>query len=384
MNKGFDSSENLGPSARIVPESTTLPAVARGALRLFFIYDVADTIDLAALESVSGEGLARAPLALRPQSSPGHIEFPTPPLVASLPPAQIEGQRVDVRIKIYDYGVLSVRMSVAFAGPFADLNRLGRELRRSGPLAAAARKTLDRALAEIAHALDDPHPPLLEDYVVFEVETFAQPTSRDDLLGPGAAAVASLLAGEDAPLSAQEREEHLRVHFSYFEDDLTIVQWDTALVYDRREGADAVEDILEFANTQLAENRTYDARLDAELDSIYRLDPGKTPRRFGRGANMRAAQLRYLLVDIHELTDRSTNALKIIGDAFYARLYRGAAQRLGLAEWQRQIDGKVQTVGEFYRFFTDQVQNTRSQFLEIVVIVLIAVEIVLGILTIHR
>jgi hypothetical protein len=182
-----------------------------------------------------------------------------------------------------------------------------------------------------------------------------------------------------------ERAEALRVNFAYFEDDLAIVQWDTAFVYDRPESASAVEDILEFANTQLAELRTYDALLDAELDAIYKRDPKNVDRQSGRSGPQRSAdRLRYLIVDIHELTDRSTNALKIIGDAYYARLYRGAAGRLGLKDWQFQIETKLQSVRDLYRFFNDEAQSRRGEFLEVVVIVLIFLEVIIGLVTLRR
>jgi hypothetical protein len=144
---------------------------------------------------------------------------------------------------------------------------------------------------------------------------------------------------------------------------------------------------LEFANTQLVEFRTYDARLDAELDAIYAMDVHRRDR-FGplqrRAADRRAEQLRYLLVDIRELADRASNALKIIGDAYYARIYRAIAARLSLDDWQRQIDSKLDSVGEVYRYLIDQSQTARSEFLELIVIVLIAIEIVVGVVGLRR
>ena len=107
------------------------------------------------------------------------------------------------------------------------------------------------------------------------------------------------------------------------------MQWDTAFVYDRRESARAIEEILEFANSQLLELRTYDALLDTELDAIYKMQPAVPPRSLrGRREADQAATLRYLIVDVLELMDRSSNALKVVGDAYYARLYRSAAARL--------------------------------------------------------
>ena len=358
------------------------PAISEGAFHAYFVFDVADTIDLARLGSVAGEGVARAPLALRPEASSGFIEFETQPIVARIPPGP---SGMAGRVKIFDYGVVSIRLTVPFAGTWGEYAALTRRLRTDDELPRLARSALDGVLAEIAFALDEPHAPLVEDYFVFEVASFSTPVSGSRLLVDHADALASLVLCEERRLTAAEALETLRVSFAYFDDDLAIVQWDTAFVFDRREGASATLDILEFANTQLVELRTYDKRLDAELDTIYALDPKRPTRRFGRKQAQDAAdRLRYLIVDIAELTDRSSNALKIIGDAYYARLFRGAAGRLGLKDWQKQIDSKLETVNEMYRFFTDQAQASRSEFLEIVVILLIALEAVIGVLALRH
>jgi hypothetical protein len=306
------------------------------------------------------------------------------PLIGRLP--DIDEYGASVRVKIYDYGVVSVRLTVPFAGPWSAYGLLTRRLRRDPRLEAAARAALDEVLGEIADALDDPHEPLIEDYFVMDVDRFAEPVDGQALTAEFGSALAKLLLFEEQPLVASEEAEALRVAFSYYPDDLVIVQWDAAFVYDRPEGAEATIDILEFANSQLVEFRTYDTRLDEELDAIYALEPGRSTQRFQRGreSSRRADRVRYLLVDILELTDRTNNALKIIGDAYYARFYRAVAGRLGLADWQRQIDTKLRSVAEIYRVFQDQAQYARSEFLEYIVIILIAVEAVIGILSIHH
>ncbi len=360
-----------------------IPSIRSGAFRAFFVYDVADTIDLAALRTVRGAGVARAPLVLRREASSDFIQYPVPPVLVRLP--DLEEPAATVRAKIFDYGVVSIRLSFAFSGSWHDFGAVTRRLRRDPRVEAQARAALDDVLAEIGDALDDPHPPLVEDYFVFEVDTFDEPVDARQLSGEWAPELAQLILGEQGRLTRAEIQEALRVSFSYFEDDLAVVQWDAAFVYERHEGAEAVEDILEFANTQLAEFRTYDARLDAELDAIYALEPGRPERRFLRRRSAQsAAQLRYLLVDVLELTDRTSNALKIIGDAYYARLYRGAAGRLGLSDWHRQIDAKLRTVSEMYRVFQDQAQHQRSELLEYVIIGLIAFEAIIGTLALRH
>jgi hypothetical protein len=364
--------------------SSAPPGIAKAFFRAFFVYDVADTIDLRLLRTVGGEGVARAPLQLRPEASSEFIQYPVVPLIVRLP--NLTDYGASMRAKIFDYGVVSIRISVPFEGPWDDYAALARRLRRDPRLEARARAALEDVLTEIAPALDEPHDALVEDYFVLEVDRFNDPLEASTLTTSLAAPLAQLLLFEDRELVAAEEAEALRIAFSYYADDLAVVQWDAAFVYDRAEGAEAIMDILEFANSQLVEFRTYDARLDEELDAIYALQPGRSVRRFQRGreAARRADRVRYLLVDILELTDRTSNALKIIGDAYYARLYRAASSRLGLADWQRQIDTKLRSVSEIYRVFQDQAQYARSEFLELIIIALIAVEAIIGIFALHH
>src|ERR1700761_990437 len=147
-----------------------LPGIEAGAIRAFFVYDVADTIDLKLLRTVGGEGVARAPLQLRREASSEFIQYPIVPLIVRLPDYAEFG--AGVRAKIFDYGVVSVRISIPNSGPWEEYAAQARRLRRDPKLEARAREALDDVLAEIQPALDDPHDALLEDYFVLEVERF--------------------------------------------------------------------------------------------------------------------------------------------------------------------------------------------------------------------
>ncbi|MBV9270075.1 MAG: hypothetical protein JO165_03215 [Candidatus Eremiobacteraeota bacterium] len=359
--------------------------VVNGALRAYFLFDVADTIDLTRLRTAGGAGFERADLPLRPHTSPAYLQFPTPPLVARLSDGAFGSATVGRRVKIFDYGVVSVRLSTPFSGAWHDFIAASGAFRSNERIVTIARDTVRMLQDEIGDAFDEPHSALIEDYFISEVAEFEGGVTADALLASNANDIVTLLQGEVGTFSALQRDEALRERFSYFKDDLTVVQWDAAFIYDRPESAEATEEILEFANSQLVELRTYDALLDRELDAIYAGAARSSFRSaFGRRAAERAANLRYLIVDVLELIDRSSNALKIIGDAHYARIYRGAARRLGLEQWQNQVDRKIQSVGDVYRFFSDEARSGRDVFLEVVVIVLIATEIVLGVLALHH
>ena len=86
----------------------------------------------------------------------------------------------------------------------------------------------------------------------------------------------------------------------------------------------AALEIVEFANSQLLQFRYYDELLDNALASIY-ADLKKNTRWYdavlGRHEARAARQVHALFIDVNELTDRTENALKLVGDVYAARLF---------------------------------------------------------------
>lgn len=360
------------------------PVISSATFYASFLFDVAATIDLTRLGSIAGAFAEPAPLRLRAAPSAEHIRFAVPPLAANLPSITLGGTTATTGAKIYDYGVISIRFAFPYSGSWTGFVDFGIRLRKGEDLVNEARRLLGAVLRDCAPALIDQHPTLVEDYFTYAVDQLEEPQDAASLISEFGPAIAALMLAEPQPLSPEEQTETLRLRFSYILDELVVVQWDSAFIYDSRENAKVILDLLEFANSQLVEFRTYDARLDAELDKIYATD--LPPRRrwrplHRRETDERAEALGYLLVDIRELADRASNALKIVGDAYYARIYRAISSRLGLDVWQRQIEGKLDSVGEVYRYLIDRAQTARSEFLELIVIVLIAIEIVVGVAT---
>src|SRR6202046_3405362 len=115
----------------------TLPGIGQAPFRVFFVYDVADTIDLGLLQTVRGAGVTRAPLQLRREASSEFIQYPVAPLIVRLP--DLEDYGASVRAKIFDFGVLSIRISVPYSGEWTGFAELGRRLRRDAAFEALAR-----------------------------------------------------------------------------------------------------------------------------------------------------------------------------------------------------------------------------------------------------
>jgi hypothetical protein len=203
--------------------------------------------------------------------------------------------------------------------------------------------------------------------------------TADELLEAHGDDIAAMLRGERQPLSAQEQAKVLRHRISYLANDLVVPTWNAALVYDRPAGAQGALDILEFANSQLLEFRYYDALLDDQLGAIYaRL---QHPRWFEQWIGSRyfrtAQHVNALFVEVNELTDRTENALKFIGDIYAARLFALVADRLGLETWKANVQEKLKTLDDIARFALDQSSVSRGQFLEITIVLILVLELVL-------
>ena len=142
---------------------------------------------------------------------------------------------------------------------------------------------------------------------------------------------------------------------------------------------DDVRAVLEFANIQLLEMRFLDQQLDDVLERAYELlQP--PPTRIGApgrdGPDLR--RLARLQLDGAILFEQVTNALKLVGDQYLARVYSLASRRFHLGEWDASITRKLQTIDSIYAKMADRTASRRMEILEWIIIVLIAVSIILS------
>ena len=357
-----------------------MAAPLSGQLTAFFLFDVAEGADLAAVRALVGAAGQSARFAPR-SAIPAYVRYQEPPL-------QIDGEALGLaspdgwatRLKIYDYGVVSLALSRPFEGTWAELLTLSQAVMSGAPLDAAAEACCRAAAMKLRPALQEPRDTFLsEDYFVFGVTRAEGAPPADTLLAAHGDDIARLLRGEAEPLSAQERDEVLRHRLSYLASDLVVPSWNGAFVYDSDAGLAGALEILEFANSQLLQFRYYDQRLDGDLKRIYaRL---QSPRWYepwiGRRYTAASRELHQVLIDVNDLTDRTENALKLVGDVYAARLLGLAAARLGLAAWKDAVKDKLKTLDDIYRFAVDQTTMDRGEVLEASIVLILVFELVL-------
>jgi hypothetical protein len=360
--------------------------IADGTVYVYRLFDVADAVDLAAAERVAGAPTSR--LRLEGAQSGSALEFPRPPLHLGLGPRDVPlasgPHRAQASAHVYDYGVISIlyKLPIAPGTELRALVSLAEELfvEPTPALDQAARREADELARTLGAALERPHTwEGLESYQVFFVRRFEGGTVRAlDLLAH--APVPELLLGEtsEVGLSPAERQEILTHHFSYLEDDLAVLHWNSALVVEPS-GVEDIPDLLEFATAHLLELRYYDALLDRELHRIYDdMEAGGSPvtNIFTRRYRKLQRETAALLLELSEMIERLENAVKIVGDFYLARLYLAAVRRFRLPAWQESVLRKQKLVADVNDLTGDAADTSRSELLEIAIIALIVFEIV--------
>lgn len=221
---------------------------------------------------------------------------------------------------------------------------------------------------------------LAEEYVIFRFDPKSLP-NPEALLQNHAAWLAGLLRLESNDLSAEQVADALERRVSYTPGDLVIVDWAAAVVVDH--DCEETLQTLEFANLQLLEFRLIDRRLDDSLNQAYKVIHSLTGRRrfFPWGNQDRPLRvLGDIKIETESLFERAGNALKLVGDQYLAKVYRLAASRLHLDEWSQSIHNSLDVVESVYQILSDQASAARIELMELIVIVLIAVEILLSLI----
>jgi len=355
------------------------PTVARGVCHLLVAFEVGQSIDLEQSERLAATG-ARRPWREDRRAPPQFGNRPAPlrivqdcsgiPGIGALEPLRLQ-------IMLYDFGAASVSITYPLSGPLDCLPALSDKLYGHPGLLAAAHSRVGALLETIRTAVVRPRiAEQVEDYVIFQIDAFDPPLAPPALLREHGATLARILRAEQSAVTDEEITDALSARLAVGSNDLAIVDWNAALVYDPEPAETCA--ILEFANVQLLEVRFLDEQLDVALEQAY-----DTLARARRGITILRSyaadldRIAELEADAAVLFERVTNALKLVGDQYLSRLYTLVSNRLHLRDWDASIVRKLQTIGGIYQKLADRATARRLEVLEWIVILLIAGEILI-------
>lgn len=364
--------------------------VATGAILAYRLFDVAYAIDLGKAEAIWARtmrtGSSRGRLTTTPAKA---VAFGVPPVALDLGfitlPLPDGPLQATVTARLYDFGVVSIALRVAVVdlswSAFSQRLNAVDDVVGLAPATVLWTDLLNRVRAAVGDALVRPTTSTLEeDYLIGVANAFSEPMTAEAVIGR--LDLIPLLSGEQRPLSEGARRDLLRHRYSYYTDDMVVLTWDRAFVYEPRGDSD-VTDVLEVANAQLLEMRYYDELLDAELPRMYDLVEA-TRRRWALPGARRfadlARRLYTMVAEVTELTEKVDNALQVTEDVYLARIYAAALELFRVPTVSAAVDRKLSIIRDTYTALYDEASSSRSGLLEFIIVVLILVEIVLALL----
>jgi hypothetical protein len=362
------------------PSQVSVATPLRGSVLVLIQFDVCEEIRLDVLRNIFGARTAEASFK---HQAPGYVRYQRPPVEETLEPLVLEsGERLEGEIKYYDYGVVSLVFELPFSGGWDTLVQLSCRWTSDTNFERLATRVVKQRLERAAPALVKLYDIkqgewLQEDYFIFHVREIEGAPSANDLLAAQGDQISQVVRGETATLSDGERQEILQSRISYYPNDLAVIGWNAAFIYDDPVGAETAIQLLQYANSQLLEFRHYDELLTKELENVYDfLETGGTGW-WSRWRTAKAAsKLHTVLLDVNELTERADNAIKFLSDMFSARLYKLAASKVGVPDYKDLVKEKLQTAEDLYRFMVDQFNQSRAFVLELMVVVILIIELV--------
>jgi hypothetical protein len=351
-----------------------------GSVLVLIQFDVCEEIRLNQLRQILG---ARTVDASFKHSAPGYVRFQRPPVEEALEPLVLEsGERLQGEIKYFDYGVVSVVFELPFSGDWDKLVQLSSRWVWDTNFESLATRIVKQKLERARPALVKPYDTsvsewLKEDYFIFHLREISGSPSASDLLASNGDFISQVVRGENQPLSDGERQEILQSRISYYPNDLAVIGWNAAFIYDSPSGAETAIQLLQYANSQLLEFRHYDDLLTNQLEGVYDFLERGGRGMWSRWLTARAAsKLHTVLLDVSELTERADNAIKFLSDMFSARLYKLAALKVGVTDYKNLVQQKLQTAEELYRFMIDEFNQSRAFVLELMVVVILIIELI--------
>lgn len=358
-------------------------AVEKGTILVHRVFDIAGEISLPRAEQLLSDE-AKGPRLKFPTDTRKAIIIKEAPLKADLGEEVLDmpSGKFPVRIfaRVWNYGVLSVTIEIPIppGTEWGRLVTLASELEASDEVELLAVSRKDALKKRILPALTGPAEwEIYEDYITYIIEKADGSANPREFIKK--VDVAELILAEDKErLGEESRAFIMDSAIQYSSSDLAIIDWNSALLIEP-DGERDVADVIEFSLTHLLEFRYYDEMLSRKLDELYdtmeqkRESVGNIFRNLYDAAAEDSSR-KYM--EFSEFLGRVENSLKTVGDPYLAVVFRASALEFHFDDWKKSISRKMETLAQISQILHGEVNTRRSHWLEIIIIILIAIEVI--------
>jgi hypothetical protein len=349
-----------------------------GKILYYRVWDIGDDINLSAAQAVFEQEANAQRFRLKRESRAMIIN--NAPLFVGLGLWQHRignhNLEIEAQSKIWYFGAVSITLQITIPAGlnFNQLIELTSHIEQDPMLLSIAKQKCK----EVAQKIGPERLSVIEweTYETYEIYFFKSLPEIDDTMEvlkkynvPGL-----ILSEGKEVLSEQIKIAVTDSAYQYSKHDLAIIDWNSALVIDPHFLMD-VPDVIEFALCQLLEMRYYDDLLDQKLNTLYNALEKKDSSIFSNHYEKISQEAAQKYIEISETVENVENSMKVVGDFFFAKIFRAASNKFRFKDWQESVDKKLNNLAEVSKLYAGEIHEKRSQLLEIIVIILISVEL---------
>lgn len=351
-----------------------------GQIRVYRLLDIGFEIDLNAAHKALG-AMGKADL-FKFQKSIKSVVLEDVPLILEMENVglEINKQKYETFLtaKIWSFGAVSINFKFDFATDKAeiDMPKIAAELSESETIDNLAREKAKKIIEILGDTIKKPHIwGYQEDYSIFieKVEHASSEYINELVIGDYLYNVLS--AEPDLTLSEQMKDPIRQSTLRYADNDLVAIDWNSSYIVDTVDTQD-ICDVLEFANVQLLELNYYDDLLDKKISHLFKDLLTVKASVFNRTYSRLYKDASQIYLEASEVVERIENSFKVVGDVYYARVFRVALQRFRVESWKRNVEQKLRSLIDISNVKSSEVSMTKSHLMELIIIILIAIEVI--------
>ena len=355
--------------------------VLSGTINYYRVFDIGSEIDLQIASKILERSSEPTPFTLK--KNPRAVIIEDAPVVLSLGTWEQEivncgNFKVQATGKLWSYGAVSISLSLELGKELTidELKKWVHAVEKDYNLHQICLTRATDLSNQIRTAITGfkiwEH---FEDYIMVLVDKFQHDGVAPAQFLQSNDVCSLILLDEKGSVSEQMRNSLISSSLQYSSDDLVVVDWNSALIIDPVDARD-ISNVIEFALCQLLELRYYDSDLDIQLHQLYNSLTLRKHTIFSNKYSQLSKEAAMIYIEITKVIEKIENSLKVIGDFYYAQVFRTAVGKFRIKDWQQSIDSKLNNFAEISKLFHGEINEKRNQLMEIIIIILIAIEVV--------
>lgn len=297
-------------------------------------------------------------MTLPPQSAPHYFATTIPPQhTVGQKKKNIDGQDINFLIKSYHPDILVVEATTEINDAFSIETF---ELRKK--------------LIDTCQQISKEHGGSFEMSEEYSVAVMSGYQGGPEQFFNQSPAIVRFLKSEKIALDDDEIKHAVENQIKYARNDLTIIGWDGAFVFEPGEEYQSDIELFQIATLQLLRYRILEQDLSERLTKASKLISKSPDTRFMvwstkdmEKAFKEVISLRGQSISQFDVIERE---IKLIGDWYSAKLYEMLAKMFRFDEWRVIIKDKLESIEDVYNIISENFSVTRYHALEVIQMVL--------------